>query len=110
MKRQIVNVDSYIVDPDFVPTEVEAKYGWTKGTVEVTLGGQTRRCRASDHGDEITAFDLGGRYQTGTKVWPACVTSYKPDTGHRLAGCEYPVFGRDDRDPKFKLSCIFFVD
>jgi hypothetical protein len=106
--KTCINPDTYIVDPDFVPSEVEAKYGWTKGTVEVTLRNETRRLPASKTGDYLTARGLGGRYQTGTKVWDAFITLH---TGGRLEGLETYDFGRDDRAPQFKkLNGIFFKD
>jgi len=106
--KTCINPDSYAVDPDFAPSEVEAKYGWTKGTVEVTLGNETRRLPASNYGDYLTARGLGGRYQTGTKIWDAFITLY---TGGRLEGLETYNFGRDDRCSKFqKLNGIFFKD
>ena len=106
--KTCINPASYTIDPDFVPSEVEAKYGWTKGTVEVTLGNETRRLPALNHVDSICALGLGGRYQTGTKVWNASITFH---TGGRLEGLEVYNFGRDDRAPQFKkLNGIFFKD
>jgi len=89
----------------------------TKGTVEVTLGRETRRLPArrmvttydEARGEAtITAYGLGGRYHTGSKVWPASITIY---TDGPRAGWETANFGRDDRDPKFnKLRGIFFTN
>ena len=106
--KTCINPDTYTVAPDFVPDEDEAQYGWTKGTVEVTLGNETRTLEASNYGDCITARGLGGRYQTGTKVWNAHITLY---TSGRLEGVETYDFGRDDRAPQFKKrNGIFFID
>jgi len=80
------------------------------GTVEVTLGRETRRVRASrwttPDENRINAYGVSGRYNTGTKAWPASITLCL--TGRR-AGMETARFGRDDRDPKFnKMRGIFF--
>lgn len=81
----------------------------TEGTVEATLGGETRRVPAFrwDHNDgrvEIRAYGMTGRYNTGTKAWGATVT-------HDLAmGMERIRFGRDDRAAKFqKASALSFA-
>lgn len=75
---------------------------WVEGTVNVTLRGETRTVRAhkSDSTGEITAYGLTGRYQTGTKAWPASVTQrIDPRTGKPWDSVH---FGRDDRCGKFK--------
>lgn len=106
--KTCINPDTYTVDPDFAPSEAEAQYGWTKGTVEVTLGNETRTLKARRYGDRLTAVGLGGRYQAGTKVWPASISLH---TEGRLKGVETYDFGRDDRASKFqKLNGIFFKD
>lgn len=83
---------------------------WIEGTVEVTLRGQTRRVRAtkSKRDGEITAHGMTGRYQTGTKDWPASVTQrIDPRTGKAWDSVH---FGRDDRAAKFqKTSAINFA-
>lgn len=76
----------------------------TKGTVEVTIRGQTRRVRASESTKYgwLFAYGISGRYQTGGKVWPGSICQNKD-------GSEYVNFGRDDRHPKFrKENAIFF--
>ena len=106
--KTCINPETYVVSPDFAPSKAEAEYGWTRGTVEVTLRGETRRVLARHTGDKIVASGLGGRYQTGTKVWGAFIILYLEG---RLGGREIYDFGRDDRNPKFqKLNGIFFVD
>lgn len=106
--KTCINPSTYIVNPDFVPTELDKKYGWKEGTVEVTLLGETRRLPAMHYGNSISARGLGGRYRTGTKVWNATITLH---LGGRLEGAETYDFGRDDSAPKFqKLNFIFFKD
>ncbi len=84
-----------------------------KGSVEVTLNGQTRRVRGSrwilNNGKiEFFAYDMTGRYQTGAKAWPASVCQRKTDDGKVY---ETANFGRDDRSGHFnKLNCLFFAD
>jgi hypothetical protein len=84
------------------------------GTVEVTLGRETRRVRATRwftnderYEVEIHAYDLGGRYETSAKVWDASITYTKwADNGKET---ERANFGRDDRSGRFhKLNGVFF--
>jgi hypothetical protein len=83
---------------------------WIEGTVEVTLRGQTRRVRAtkSNRDEVITAHGMTGRYQTGTKAWPATATQrIDPRTGKAWDSVN---FGRDDRAAKFqKTSALHFA-
>lgn len=45
------------------------------GTIEATLGGQTKRVEAVRYeGGRIVSWDFTGRYRTGTKAWPATVS------------------------------------
>lgn len=102
----------------FQPTETTTEsFGIVeRGTVEITLQGKTQRVsgrrvtttyRADDNNTSITAYGLVGRYNSGTKMWPAHVELY---TAGKLAGMERGDFGRDDRDPKFrKMNAIFFA-
>ena len=82
---------------------------WTDGTVEVTLRGETRRVKAHKGQDgSITAFGMTGRYQTGTKAWPASARRViDPTTGKAW---DQVSFGRDDRAAKFcKTSALHFA-
>lgn len=75
----------------------------TNGTVEVTLGGQTKRlpaCRR-DNGD-ISVRGLVGRYRTSAQPWPATVINEARGT--------YVHFGRDDRSARFqKINGLAFA-
>jgi hypothetical protein len=85
-----------------------------RGTVEVMIGRETRRVRASKttptyEGGKptLTAFEMTGRYQTGAKAWPASVTQTTWADGKVTESAD---FGRDDRSGRFnKLNCIFFA-
>lgn len=68
---------------------------WIAGTVEVTLGKETRRVEATKANDQITAFGMTGRYETGKRAWPARATRViDPTTGRAWDRVQ---FGRDDR-------------
>lgn len=100
--KTIIIVDRSTLIRDAEPDQ----YGRVRGTVEVTLRGEARRVPAivTDAYGWITAHGMVGRYQTGSKAWPASVTSY-PD------GRELVVFGRDDRSSKFrKVDNIWFAE
>lgn len=94
----IINRDSFILNDG----ETE------KGTVEITLGGETRRvpgCYVKEYG-WVIAYGVVGRYRTSTKNWPAMVRSQR---GHDGKFFEVADFGRDDRSGRFnKLNCISF--
>jgi len=76
------------------------------GTVEATLAGKTRRVRASvweETPDAIYAHGISGRYQTGSKAWPATVILYGD-------GREHIQFGRDERAGRCTKTSLHFVD
>ena len=78
--------------------------GYERGTVEIDFRGQIKTVQASKLGSRIIARGFGGRYQTGSKVWPATVT-LDVNTGN-----EYADFGRDDRSGRFsKMNGIFLI-
>jgi hypothetical protein len=82
-----------------------------EGTVEVTLRHDTRRVPASrslSNPEQITAYGMTGRYQTGSKAWNATVTSRRDPTTGKL--WDSIRFGRDDRASKFqKASALSFT-
>ena len=101
----IINRDSFELqgtnthDPD-------AEYG----TVEVTLGGETRRLEAHRRGVKIRVHSQGqifGRYRTGKKNWPAVLFSNKTPEGKVWESC---VYGNDDRSGRCQITnSVFFV-
>lgn len=100
-----------IIDPTtFVAHATQPTHGyWVEGTVEVTLGRETRRVEAiRKNEDQITAYGLTGRYQTGTKAWPARATRViDPKTNRPGDRIE---FGNDDRSGRCKkTNQIFFA-
>jgi hypothetical protein len=101
---------SCIAHETFQTAAEQPEHGfWVEGTVEVTLQGKTRRVKAHKTGDEIRAYGLTGRYETGTKAWPANVTRViDPSTGKPW---DRVVFGRDERSGRCnKASNVFFKD
>jgi hypothetical protein len=83
---------------------------WIEGTVEVTLRNETRTVRAikSNRDDSITAYGMTGRYQTGTKAWPANVRQCIDPRTKKL--WDHVSFGRDDRAAKFqKTNALHFA-
>ena len=102
---------SIINSATFTATDKQPDHDyWIEGTVDVTLRGQTRSVRAtkSTYDGSITAHGMTGRYQTGTKVWPATATQrIDPLTGKAWDSVD---FGRDDRAAKFqKTSALHFA-
>lgn len=89
----------------FIAVETDED-GTIRGTVDVRLRGTTKRVKAlfmTKYG-WIIAYGIIGRYQTGSKAWPASIRS-NPD------GREDVNFGRDDRHPKFrKENAIWFAE
>jgi len=80
---------------------------WIDGTVEVTLRGETRVVPAKKRAGEISAYGMTGRYQTGTKAWPAEVVQKIDPRTNMPWDCVR--FGRDDRAAKFqKTSGLHF--
>lgn len=99
------------INPDtFVRGEVQPDHGfWIDGTVEVTLHRETRRVTAKMGNEQITAYGLTGRYETGSKAWPARVTRVVDPTTNKP--WDRIQFGRDERTGRCKkTSMIFFRD
>lgn len=83
---------------------------WIEGTVDVTLRNETRTVRAtkSTRNGMITAYGMTGRYQTGTKAWPAEVQQRIDPTNNKP--WDHVQFGRDDRAAKFqKTNALHFA-
>jgi len=94
----IINSDSFIADAE----QSE------QGTVEVTLRRETRRVPAIRRSGLVTAFGMTGRYQTGTKAWPARVSMMRDQNNGDIF--EIVHFGRDDRAGNFhKLNALSFA-
>ncbi|RQU83915.1 hypothetical protein [Burkholderia cenocepacia] len=91
--------------------ELHERSGYPLGTVEVTLGRETKRVPAwkDRNGCIAVLHGIGGRYRTGTgKIWRVSLSQHKhPTTGEILESC---WFGRDDRSGKFNKNGIFFTD
>lgn len=84
--------------------ESDGSDGLVEGTVQVVLGRETKEVSAFKCRDRIFARGFGGRYQTGSKVWPATVI-LDVTTGNESA-----LFGRDDRSGRFnKLAGVFLL-
>lgn len=82
------------------------------GTVEVTLGNETRRVRAMMHRSDdsashlngITAYGISGRYRTGMVAWPGSIEkrdSWANESVH---------FGFDSRSGKHHKATISFEE
>jgi len=100
---------SIIKNETFIANETQPEHGfWIDGTVEVTLGKETRRVKAFIKGNVVTAFGMTGRYATGTKAWAASVAQrIDPTTGKVWDSVN---FGRDDRSAKFcKVNGLSFA-
>lgn len=83
---------------------------WIEGTVEVTLRNETRTVSAtkSNRDGSVRAHGMTGRYQTGTKAWPATVTQMVDPRTDKI--WDFVSFGRDDRASKFqKLNGLHFA-
>lgn len=98
------------INPDTFETAADqpAHGYWIEGTVEFTLRGEARRVKASKSGEAITAWGLTGRYETGTKAWPATVERVQdPRTGRWW---DRVNFGRDERSGRCRkvLNQVFF--
>jgi hypothetical protein len=76
------------------------------GTVEVTLGNETKTLparRAHESNAIYITSGIGGRYRTSTKIWKASVSQLSD-------GRDRIWFGRDDRNMNFNKNSIFFTD
>ena len=72
------------------------------GTIEASLGGQTRRVAAVRYAQgRIVSWDFTGRYRTGTKAWPATV-SIDPD------GRESVWYGKDHHTGRCQKTGLSF--
>lgn len=95
----------------FIAAEQQPEHGyWIEGTVEVTLRNETKTVRAtkSNYDGMITAYGMTGRYQSGTKAWPAKVSQRIDPRTNKV--WESADFGRDDRAPKFqKMNGLHFA-
>lgn len=100
-----------IAAASFITATEQPEHGyWIEGTVEVTLRNETRTVRAtkSTRDGFITAYGMTGRYQTGTKAWPASVQQRIDPRTNKPWDCV--SFGRDDRSGKFqKTSALHFA-
>ena len=92
------------IDAASFVTESEAD-GWEKGTVNLTLFGETRTVRAARVGKYgwTIAYGIEGMYRTGTKWWKGNVT-LTAATGKISID-----FGRGDNHPKFQKTNIRFT-
>jgi hypothetical protein len=78
--------------------------GTVYGTVEVTLGNQTKRVRATMWvGGDIYAYGVTGRYMTGKKAWPGYVSS-RPGWNN-----DHVSFGFDSHSGKHRKVAIHFA-
>lgn len=100
---------THFIDPtSFIPND-SAHAETIRGSVEVTLRGKTKRVRALSipANGAIYAYDLVGRYQTGTRAWPASLRRLVREDGQVI---ETAFFGRYDNHPKFrKENSIWFA-
>ena len=72
------------------------------GTVEATLGRETKRVNAVRYDDgSIVSWDFTGRYRTSTKRWPATV-SLKDD------GSDWVWFGKDHHSRRCQKTGLSF--
>lgn len=88
-------------------TKKLVEYTTEIGTVEVTIGKETKICEARRSGDTIYAKGMKGRYNTGGKSWNAVVWVRMNEKGEWYENID---FGRDDRHPKFqKRDAVYFA-
>lgn len=67
-----IHADTFTADE--TQSEINLKWGWTDGTIEVTFNRSTRRVDAVKYEDgRIGVRGMVARYPTGSKVWPASV-------------------------------------
>ena len=95
---------SIINETTFQTSDTQPDHGfWVDGTVEVTLRGETRRVKAvRTKQDTIRAYGFTGRYETGSKAWPASVERViDPRTGKAW---DLISFGRDERQGRCKKT------
>lgn len=100
MTKQILNPTTFVAD-----SQQEAG-ALVRGTVEITLQGKTKRVRCYQSGDRITAFDVGVKYKTGTKVWHGSVTHWIEKGTENVDG------GFDNRASRSRIATIvgFYSD
>lgn len=106
---KLINSSSFIETGRRTTAYGDQILNYIDGTVEVTLRGVTKRVDATMMDDGIIcARGLVGRYNTGSKSWPAVVTEHKTGSGEIV---EIIRFGRDDRSPSFqKRNLVYFAD
>jgi hypothetical protein len=82
-----------------------SQLGDIEGTVDLTLGRETRRVRALkvEKYGWLFAYGIEGRYNTGNKWWGGSVRS-------EADGKIYVQFGRYDNHPKFNKTNVRFKD
>ena len=92
-KTMTIDVESFIpyavVDGKYIEgyrVGWEVRDSFTLGTVEVTLMGKTKRVRSSKDNNSIEAYDIAGRYQTGTKVWSGTLSLCFKTNGYHFYG------------------------
>jgi len=113
--HKVLNVNSFqpTGEPDRVRTMKDGtELRWVQGTMELTLGRETRRVPAEMIDGTLIARGIVGRYQTGAKAWPAYIAYNPKYIGvERASHLLWTVhFGRYDNHPKFqKLNGLSFV-
>lgn len=116
--KNLVDRATFVADEVNTAGDWFKEQGGTSGTIEVTLRGETRRVEAIYYASPAKTFPDGsarlanetwialgmvGRYNTGTKVWPARIIV------DSLEDYELVHFGRHDNHPKFnKTNMIWF--
>jgi hypothetical protein len=76
--------------------------GGEAGTVEVTLGRETRAVKAYRFNNCTMAGGLLGRYRTGKRAWPAVIYVYAD-------GREIVRFGRDEHTSRCHKATLSFA-
>lgn len=85
-----INPDTFERTGEEVRETKRYRFVYDTGSVEVTLGDETRRVPATRLDGRITASGMYGTYRTSPRRWPAIIT-LDPD------GREFAGFGRDER-------------
>lgn len=96
----MINPETFTAKPE------QTSASFIDGTVEVTIGRETRRVPALKTSRGITAYRIGVRYRTGAKVWSGRVERFA-DTGK-----EQVTGGFDNRVTNSKIAYVtgFFED